>query len=97
MGLDTPSNRGPHEPRLPRSVTLLHSFRYWLIALLASFIASNGYATELVGRVEIAPVSATSVTIRWRTDVVTGTRFFYGLDRTSFAIGPMESSPIFTR
>ena len=52
--------------------------RSLFISLLVSLAASSGYATELLAPPEIVPISPTSVTIRWRTDVPTGTRLYYG-------------------
>jgi len=53
--------------------------RCWFISLLVWLVASSADATELLAPPEIVPISPTSVTIRWRTDVATGTRLYYGL------------------
>ena len=55
------------------------SLRCWFVALLVGIIASSSHATELLAPPEIVPVSPTAVTVRWRTDVPTGTRLYYGL------------------
>src|SRR5271168_3618259 len=47
--------------------------------MLVWIVASSGHATELLAPPEIVPISPTSVTIRWRTDVATGTRLYSGL------------------
>jgi Purple acid Phosphatase, N-terminal domain len=50
-----------------------------LACLLAVFAAVTAAAAELLGLPEVVPVSPTSVTVRWRTDVATGSRVGYGL------------------
>jgi len=56
------------------------SLRCWIVSLLVWIAASSSYATVLLAPPDIVPVSPTAVTIRWRTDVPTGTRLYYGLD-----------------
>ena len=57
---------------LPRLTALLIA---WLLATGAPL----GWAAELLGPAQVAPVSPNSVTVRWRTDVPTGSRVGYGL------------------
>ena len=57
---------------LPRLTALL-------IALLLASGAPLGSAAELLGPAQVVPVSPNSVTVRWRTDVPTGSRVGYGL------------------
>ena len=59
-------------------MTLPLSLRCWFASLLVCVVASSAYATELLAPPEIVPLSPTAVTIRWRTDVPTGTRLYYG-------------------
>ena len=47
--------------------------------LIALLLASGALAAELLGPAQVAPVSPNSVTVRWRTDVPTGSRVGYGL------------------
>ena len=54
-----------------------------LTALLAALLLAGGpplgWAAELFGPAQVVPVSPNSVTVRWRTDVPTGSRVGYGL------------------
>ena len=49
-----------------------------LIALLLAAGAPPGFAAALLGPAQVVPVSPNSVTLRWRTDVPTGSRVGYG-------------------
>ena len=54
-------------------------FLVLLVALLLAVAAAPGGAAELLGVAQVVPVSPNSVTVRWRTDVPTGSRVGYGL------------------
>jgi hypothetical protein len=56
------------------------AIRVWFVSLLFWIVASSGHATELLGPPEITAISPTAVTVHWRTDVPTGTKFYYGLN-----------------
>ena len=49
-----------------------------LVALLCSVGLRTGGAAELLGTAQVVPVSPSAVTVRWRTDVPTGSRVDYG-------------------
>ena len=52
---------------------------FLLAALLLASGVPLGFAAELPGPAKVVPVSPNSVTVRWRTDVPTGSRVGYGL------------------
>ena len=54
-------------------------FHVLLVALLLAAGAPCGGAAELLGAAQVVAVSPSSVTVRWRTDVATGSRVGYGL------------------
>ena len=55
------------------------SFPRFIALLLLVLGAAPAFAAELLGPAQVVPVSPTSVTVRWSTDVPTGTRISYGL------------------
>ncbi len=50
-----------------------------LVALLLAVAAAPCGAAEMLGAAQVVPVSPSSVTVRWRTDVPTGSRVGYGV------------------
>ena len=55
-----------------------HFFRLLGIIAASLMLATGGRAAEVVARVEVGEVTATGATVRWRTDVPTGSRVDYG-------------------
>ena len=49
------------------------------LALLFAIGVPLATAAELLGSAQVTPISPTAVTVRWRTDVPTGSRVGYGL------------------
>ena len=49
------------------------------LALLFAIGAPPASAAELLAPAQVTPISPTAVTVRWRTDVPTGSRVGYGL------------------
>ncbi len=56
-----------------------HFFRRLGLIAASLMLAMGVHAAEVVGRVEVAEVTATGATMRWRTDVPTGSRVDYGM------------------
>lgn len=60
--------------RAPMQRALVHLLCGWIFLL-----GGAARAADVVGRVEVGEISATAATVRWRTDVPTGSRVDYGL------------------
>ena len=50
-----------------------------VVAALLFLVSASGRAAEVLGAPQVVALSPSSVTVRWRTDVPTGTRVTYGL------------------